>query len=87
MSNYVGAKVTIMMDGSTCAIVGATQVCPSSGNALVNPGETALLSFPSLTPSAAAGDRFEVLLTAKYVDERTGGSHITSGRIWGAYEQ
>jgi len=52
----------------------------------LNAGESNILEFMNIG-GGDTGGRFDVQLEIIYVDTRTGKTHSSSGKIWGAYEE
>lgn len=80
--NQVGSAVNITKINAT---VGSKNSYVSGINIRINPGATYKGDFTGFS-SLPAGSRFEAFVSVDYVDDRTGETYRSSGKIWGSAE-
>lgn len=80
-ANYIGAILTI----NTVVANQSTFNQVTTPARSLAPGALENIVVSGLKPGKG-GSRFEILLMINYTDTRTGNDHLSSGRIWGSYE-
>ncbi len=80
--NQIGSAVNITRINAT---VGSRSSVTPATNIRLDPGENRNWDFTNLG-SSPAGSRFEALVSVDYIDDRTGETYRSSGKIFGSVE-